>query len=332
MGYLFEKLPQLIDMRGKLPKKGQYSMRNGGIKAIRTRVWHHSLTKLNLKGSNVEAFANYHVGTHGWPEIGYTFVIDPNKVVDNRAAIYYCVDIAKKSYHVGNSNNFSLGICVIGDYRYDQLSEPAMRSVSELHAALVADGIGQEDKSHHEMPGYSWKECCVYNYRKAIQWKGNVTPSAPTPLPNTYVIQEGDTFWSIANRDGVGGITVEDLIAANPGVDPRNLKVGQSINLGKAKHVFTRNPEEPKKPQSSYRFPLPSGVLRKGDRGDKVKQLQRALDTVHFRPGTIDGIYGSKTEDAVKRFQSVYIPYQVDGIYGPKTAEKLKAVLKSKGY
>ena len=332
MGYKFERLPQLIDVRGKLPHKGQYSMRNGGVKAITTRVWHHSLTKLSLKGSNVESFARYHVDTNGWPEIGYALVVDPNRVIEGRAAIYYCVDIAKKSYHVGNSNNFSLGICVIGDYRYDTLSEPALRSIAELHEALVSDGIGKEDRSHNEMPGYSWKQCCVYDYRNAIQWKGSATPSRPAPLPDTYTIQEGDTFWSIANKDGAGGITVEDLIAANPGVDPRKLKVGQVINLGKARNTYTSKTEMPKKQQPEYRYPLPSGILRRGSKGADVKLLQNALNAVNFKCGQADGIYGPKTEDAVRRFQKVYLPYEVDGIYGPNTKSKLQAVLKSKGY
>ncbi|MED3732571.1 peptidoglycan-binding protein [Geobacillus stearothermophilus] len=332
MRYKFEQLPQLIDVRGKLPHKGQYDVRKGGVKAITTRVWHHSLTKLNLKGSNVQSFADFHVRTNGWPEIGYAFVIDPNKVINERAAIYYCVDVAKKSYHVGNSNNFSLGICVIGDYRYDKLSEPAMRSIAELHDALTADGIGKEDKSHNEMPGYAWKQCCVYDYRKAIQWKGEATPSKPAPLPDTYTIQEGDTFWSIAAKDGPEGITVEDLIAANPGVDPRNLKVGQVINLGRAKNAYTPKPDAPKKEQSEYKYPLPSGILKRGSKGPNVKLLQNALNAVNFKCGEADGVYGPKTEDAVRRFQKVYLPYEVDGVYGPNTIKKLKAVLKSKGY
>jgi N-acetylmuramoyl-L-alanine amidase len=332
MGYKFEKLPQLVDLRGKLPRRGEYETRRGGVKAITTRVWHHSLTKLNLKGSNVKSFAEYHVRTNGWPGIGYAFVIDPNKVIDGRATIYYCVDIAKKSYHVGNSNNFSLGICVIGDYRHDMLSEHAMRSIAELHCALVADSIGKEDKSHNEIPGYSWKECCVYDYRKAISWQGSVTPSKPAALPDYYTIQEGDTFWSIAHKDGAGGVTVEDLIAANPGVDPRNLKVGQVIKLGKAKNAYTPKPNTPKKPQSAYKYPLPSGILKRGSRGTGVKQLQNALNAVNFKCGNADGIYGPKTEDAVRRFQKVYLPYEVDGVYGPNTMKKLKAVLKSKGY
>ncbi len=51
---------------------------------------------------------------------------------------------------------------------------------------------------------------------------------APAPCPGgfTYVIKPGDTFYKIARRFG---ITVDALIAANPGVDPNNLQIGQAI-------------------------------------------------------------------------------------------------------
>ncbi|WP_275896032.1 peptidoglycan-binding protein [Aeribacillus pallidus] len=333
MAYTFQSLPQLVDKREGLRENGEYSKRT---KTITHRVWHHSLTKKNLSGSDAASFAHYHVETLGWPGIGYTFVIEPKNVVQTpkgpRARIVWCHDIDRRTYHVGNSNQFSLGICVAGDYRYDKLDDATLASIAELHAALVKDGIGKYDRSHNEMPGYSWKECCVYDYRKAISWQGSVTPSKPVALPDYYTIQEGDTFWSIAHKDGAGGVTVEDLIAANPGVDPRNLKVGQVIKLGKAKNTYTPKPNTPKKPQSAYKYPLPSGILKRGSRGTGVKQLQNALNAVNFKCGNADGIYGPKTEDAIRRFQKIYLPHEVDGIYGPNTRRKLQAVLKSKGY
>jgi len=332
--YAFEKLPQLVDKRGKLVQKGSYSKRKNGVKSITTRVWHHSLTKLSAGGSKIESFADFHVRTNGWPEIAYHLIIDPKHVVNGKATIYYCVDISKKSYHVGNSNNIGLGICVIGDYRTDKLTDPTIHSIIDLHKALMADGIGKYDKAHNEMPGYSWKACCVFDYNKAFKdVLEDMLPESkqPDPVPGLYTIQEGDTFWSIALKDGKEGITVEDLIAANPDVKPSELKIGQTIKFGTAKNTYTPTPEAPKKEQSEYKYPLPSGVLRSGST-DKVaiKQLQNALNIVNFKCGAADGIYGPKTKDAVTRFQKVYLPYQVDGIYGPNTKDKLQAVLKSK--
>ncbi|KNZ69794.1 peptidoglycan-binding lysin domain-containing protein [Thermincola ferriacetica] len=48
----------------------------------------------------------------------------------------------------------------------------------------------------------------------------------PCPGGNYYTIKPGDTFYSIARRYN---ISLDDLLAANPGVDPDRLLVGQVI-------------------------------------------------------------------------------------------------------
>jgi N-acetylmuramoyl-L-alanine amidase len=78
---------------------------------------------------------------------------------------------------------------------------------------------------------------------------------------------------------------------------------------------------------SAADFPLPSGILRRGNQGEGVKQVQRALKQVNFNPGSIDGIYGSSTEDAVKRFQSMFAALDDDGVYGPNTRKYLRMEL-----
>lgn len=74
-------------------------------------------------------------------------------------------------------------------------------------------------------------------------------------------------------------------------------------------------------------FPLPNGILRRGDQGNAVKQVQRALNQINFKPGAIDGIYGPNTEDAVRRFQSMYAALADDGIYGPNTRRYIRMEL-----
>ncbi|MBM7662365.1 peptidoglycan hydrolase-like protein with peptidoglycan-binding domain [Bacillus mesophilus] len=77
----------------------------------------------------------------------------------------------------------------------------------------------------------------------------------------------------------------------------------------------------------SNEFPLANGILRSGDEGTGVRQLQRVLKQVNFDPGAIDGIYGPKTADAVRRFQSMYAALATDSIYGPNTRRYLRMEL-----
>ena len=62
--------------------------------------------------------------------------------------------------------------------------------------------------------------------------------------------------------------------------------------------------------------------MRKGDTGENVKKLQTALN----RAGSnlnVDGVYGEKTENAVKNFQEDH-GLKVDGIVGDQTMSALR--------
>src|SRR5699024_10315164 len=72
---------------------------------------------------------------------------------------------------------------------------------------------------------------------------------------------------------------------------------------------------------------LPTGILKRGDRGKDVKQLQRVLNKANFNVGKVDGIYGAKTADTVRRFQEVYDAYNVDSIYGKRTRKRLQKLV-----
>lgn len=78
---------------------------------------------------------------------------------------------------------------------------------------------------------------------------------------------------------------------------------------------------------STSDFPLPTGVLQVGSEGEGVRQVQRALKEINFNPGAIDGIYGANTQDAVRRFQSMYAALSTDGIYGPNTRKFIRMEL-----
>jgi uncharacterized protein (TIGR02594 family) len=72
---------------------------------------------------------------------------------------------------------------------------------------------------------------------------------------------------------------------------------------------------------------LPAPVLKKGDKGDKVKGLQDALKEAGFDCGTSDGDFGNRTENAVKLLQSMKTGLPVNGVYNKETKDLLFEVL-----
>lgn len=65
-----------------------------------------------------------------------------------------------------------------------------------------------------------------------------------------------------------------------------------------------------------------SNLIKKGDRGDAVKAVQRKLKDLGLYHGNIDGIFGAKTQAAVEVFQHRE-HINVDGIVGPVTEKHL---------
>ncbi|MGH2839819.1 MAG: peptidoglycan-binding domain-containing protein [Solirubrobacteraceae bacterium] len=79
-------------------------------------------------------------------------------------------------------------------------------------------------------------------------------------------------------------------------------------------------------------------TLKRGSKGQAVKDLQAALNTLGYDAGAVDGVFGAKTEKAVKEFQADRA-IAADGIVGEVTwinvdeADQSEPVLKrgSKG-
>jgi len=118
------------------------------------------------------------------------------------------------------------------------------------------------------------------------------------PGTTAYTIRAGDTFYALSRRYNV---SVDAIIAANPGVNPDRLFIGQIICI-----------------PGSAQPPTPCPTLAIGSRGASVTKLQQLLKNEGFDPGPIDGIFGSRTQAAVKGFQEE-VDLVVDGIVGIRT-------------
>lgn len=105
-------------------------------------------------------------------------------------------------------------------------------------------------------------------------------------------------LWDFLNDEGVEGLPPRDEAVEEPATTPTTNNLGER-------------------------------VLVRGSKGNDVKQLQQKLVDNNFDLGSygpdgngVDGNYGSKTEEAVRRFQTL-TNIKVDGKYGPETHKTL---------
>ena len=71
-----------------------------------------------------------------------------------------------------------------------------------------------------------------------------------------------------------------------------------------------------------YPGPAAETLSRVGSQGNEVKAIQQELKDRGLYSGEVDGIFGSATESAVKRFQTQQ-GLTADGVAGPQTLAKL---------
>jgi len=235
-GY-FPDLPKFVDARHSVTTHPTRRYPILDIKSKTEIAIHHSLTRHGLSGSNAEGFARFHVTTHGWPGPAYSYVIETD------GTIKFLNPINWRTFHVGNSNNISVGICLTGDFRTDKVTPAQAESLRLLVNLLQKEYPHlKRIRSHHEYPGYATKQCCVFDYKEILNQK--VVETKPSVISDKHTVQEGDTFWSIAKGQD---FEVVDLEHANPGVNPLGLRIGQVINIPtKSKDKAT--PEEKKSP------------------------------------------------------------------------------------
>lgn len=89
--------------------------------------------------------------------------------------------------------------------------------------------------------------------------------------------------------------------------------------------IEARTPEDPEDVQTAVETSSTTSdqlALRRGDRGERVRRLQTFLSDSSIPPGPIDGIFGPKTEEAVKTYQKRQA-LPITGVYDEATRGKV---------
>ena len=141
-------------------------------------------------------------------------------------------------------------------------------------------------------------------------------PSAPT-VKEMYRVRKS---WA-DSKSQIGAYTIlENAVAA--------CKEGYSVFDSQGNVVYQKMQEIVIPTPVPTPAPIPSiTVLKKGSKGNEVKELQNKLNALGYNCGKADGIFGAKTETAVKQYQKD-TGLIVDGMAGPKTLEALKTAKK----
>lgn len=116
----------------------------------------------------------------------------------------------------------------------------------------------------------------------------------------------------------VGPATWSRLFPTPPGEANPPTATAPGSATPPATNPSATNPPATTPPSSSTGTPAALPVLRPGMEGDIVRQLQQRLRTKGFYSGTVDGVFGSQTEAAVRAAQAAN-NLTVDGIVGPAT-------------
>ncbi|MGO3126915.1 MAG: peptidoglycan-binding protein [Luteimonas sp.] len=144
----------------------------------------------------------------------------------------------------------------------------------------------------------------------------------PSDTTQAYTAQRGDTLSEIARAHG---ISLEGLLAANPQVrNPDVIYPDQTLTLPAGARPLDGDAAVADGPASVQHSASASSTptLERNDRGPAVSDLQTRLAAAGFSPGTADGIFGARTESAVRSYQSSR-GIEVDGVVGPNTWAQL---------
>ena len=180
-----------------------------------------------------------------------------------------------------------------------ELRDPTMTLVNAYPALVAAGGTGTDDGLSD--PAFDGS----YSIRQGDR--------------GLHVRRLQEVLGAIGYRLGVDGVfgpgTQSAVLEfqADAGLEPDGLFGRRSKQALAAAYAEVAPPDEAR---------TISATLRRGSRGADVETLQEELSREGYNPGSVDGVFGPRTEEAVFAFQTA-ADLAVDGIVGPQTLRAL---------
>lgn len=149
----------------------------------------------------------------------------------------------------------------------------------------------------------------------------NSPAPAPTAETRKHKVQSGETYYQISRKYG---ITVDQLIAANPGIDHRSLRVGQTLNVSSAAPQIAKAPAPKPSPKpapsldTAPSIPVSNKPVEKLRATDKPVKIEKEITYGQFAknhsttPQRLDELNGLELDPTTVLAQGseLYIPAQ----------------------
>ena len=117
------EIVNIIDLLDTNPKKKPWKKR----KATNNIAIHHS----QVDNQTAFNYNTWHINNNNWYRISYHYVIEETGLV------YKCNEDDDYTYHVGNSNKDTIGICLPGNLDDNSMTNSQLMSLIELITELI---------------------------------------------------------------------------------------------------------------------------------------------------------------------------------------------------
>jgi peptidoglycan L-alanyl-D-glutamate endopeptidase CwlK len=176
------------------------------------------------------------------------------------------------------------------------------QSLHNYGLAVDVVPIGANGQPNWNVPNSTWQKIGAAGKRQGMEWGGDWTSFVDRPH---FQMTAGRSISSLLGQYNRNGGNLHEI--------------WNDVNRSYPNVGGTTVPTTPNTPTNP-----PSNTLRAGSRGEKVVQLQRDLARLGYAL-TPDGVFGPKTDAAVRRFQRDH-NLTADGIVGPKTRAAIERV------
>jgi peptidoglycan LD-endopeptidase CwlK len=175
------------------------------------------------------------------------------------------------------------------------------QSLHNYGLAVDVVPLGANGQPDWNVPNSVWQKIGAAGKRQGMEWGGDWTSFVDRPH---FQMTAGRSTSSLLNQYNRNGGNLREIWND---VNRNYPNVGPNAPL----------------PPVPTPTPPTGNNLRLGARGESVAQLQRDLSRLGY-PLTADGVFGPRTDAAVKRFQREH-GLTADGIVGPKTRAALES-------